>query len=133
LIQLGQKMPDRVRFFLWRFEGRIVAFSLCLVHDGAIYDEYIGLDYSVALDLHLYFSTIRDIVDWSLAQGLQWYYSTPLNYEPKLHLGFELEPLDLYVTHTSPLVNPLFRPISRFLQPTRYDPVLRRFPNAHEL
>ena len=26
-----------------------------LLHDGNIYDEYIGMDYSVALDLHLYF------------------------------------------------------------------------------
>src|SRR5438477_6140930 len=48
--RLGRDMPERTRFFLWRIDGRIVAFSLCLVHDDTIYDECLGLDYSVALD-----------------------------------------------------------------------------------
>ena len=69
----------------------------CLVCGDAIYDECIGLDYSVALDLHLYFYTLRDIISWSLQQGLKYYYSNPLNYEPKLHLDCELVPLDLYM------------------------------------
>jgi len=73
-------------FFIWRQNGKIVAFSFCLVCGDAIYDECIGLDYSVALDLHLYFYTLRDILSWSLQQGLKYYYSNPLNYEPKLHL-----------------------------------------------
>ena len=130
---LGERMPDRVRFFIWRQEGRVIAFSVALVHDGTIYDDYLGLDYRIALDLHLYFLTFRDIIRWALAQGLQWYCSSPLNYKPKLHLGCELMPLDLYVMHTSPLLNRLSRPALRFLGPTRHDPVLRRFPNAHEL
>jgi predicted N-acyltransferase len=130
---LGEQMPDRARFFLWRQNGRIVAFSLCLVHDGTIYDDYLGLDYSVALDLHLYFYTLRDIISWAIAQGLHSYCSSPLNYNPKLHLGCELVPLDLYVLHTQPLLNPVFRRALKFLEPTRHDPVLQRFPNAHEL
>ena len=131
--ELGQRMPDRARFFLWRQNGRIVAFSLCLVHDGAIYDDYLGLDYDVALDLHLYFLSFRDIIRWSIDQGLQRYLSSPLNYEPKLHLGCELMPLDLYVMHTSPILNPIFGPAVKLLGPTRHDPVLPRFPNANEL
>ena len=130
---LGERMPDRVRFFIWRQEGRIIAFSVALVHDGTIYDDYLGLDYRVAFDLHLYFYTFRDIIRWSLAQGLQWYCSSPLNYQPKLHLGCELMPLDLYVMHTSPLLNRLSRPALKFLEPTRHDPVLRKFQNVHEL
>src|SRR5207244_5994723 len=51
---IGRRMPDRTRFFIWRQSGKIVAFSFCLVCNDAIYDECIGLDYSVALDLHLY-------------------------------------------------------------------------------
>ena len=93
-------MSDRARFFIWRQNGKIVAFSFCLVCGDAIYDECIGLDYSVALDLHLYFYTLRDIISWSLQQGLKYYYSNPLNYEPKLHLDCELVPLDLYIMRT---------------------------------
>jgi Acetyltransferase (GNAT) domain len=130
---IAQRMPERARFFVWRQLGKIVAFSFCLVCDDKIYDECIGLDYSVALDLHLYFYTLRDIISWALEQGLKYYYSNPLNYEPKLHLDCELVPLDLYVMHTSPLVNPIFRRLIKYLGPTRHDPVLQRFPNADQL
>jgi hypothetical protein len=130
---VAQRMPERVHFFIWRQNGKIVAFSFCLVCGDTVYDECIGLDYSVALDLHLYFYTLRDIISWALQQGLKYYYSNPLNYEPKLHLDCELVPLDLYVRHTSALLNPIFRRVIKYLGPTRHDPVLRRFPNADQL
>jgi predicted N-acyltransferase len=130
---VAQRMPERARFFVWRQLGKIVAFSFCLVCDDRIYDECIGLDYSVALDLHLYFYTLRDIISWALEQGLKYYYSNPLNYEPKLHLDCELVPLDLYVMHINPLLNPIFRRLIKYLGPTRHDPVLQRFPNADQL
>jgi predicted N-acyltransferase len=130
---VGQRMPDYARFFIWRQNGKIVAFSFCLVCGDALYDECIGLDYSVALDLHLYFYTLRDIISWALQQRLKYYYSNPLNYEPKLHLDCELVPLDLYVTHTNPLLNPIFRRVLKYLGPTRHDPVLQKFPNADQL
>jgi predicted N-acyltransferase len=131
--RLGRELPERTRFFVWRQEGKAIAFSLCLIHDGTIYDEYLGLDYSVAYDLHLYFYTLRDILSWAMNEGLRAYCSTPLNYDPKLHLGCELVPLDLYVMHTGTLINPIFRRALRFLQPTKHDPVLKQFANAHEL
>ena len=130
---VGQRMTDRARFLIWRQHGKIVAFSFCLVCGDALYDECIGLDYSVALDLHLYFYTLRDIISWALQQRLKYYYSNPLNYEPKLHLDCELVPLDLYVTHTNPLLNPIFRRVLKYLGPTRHDPVLQKFPNADQL
>jgi len=130
---ISQRMPERARFFIWRLSGKIVAFSFCLVCGEAIYDECIGLDYSVALDLHLYFYTLRDIISSALQQGLKYYYSNPLNYEPKLHLDCELVPLDLYAMHTNPLLNPIFRRVLKYLGPTRHDPVLQRFPNTDQL
>ena len=128
--RLGQEMAERTRFFLWRRSGQIVAFSLCFVHGDTIYDECLGMDYRVALDLHLYFYTLRDIISWALEQRLRYYCSTPLNYDPKLHLKCNLVPLDLYVRHTAPLLNPIFGRAVKYLGPTRHDPVLRQFPNA---
>ena len=130
---IGREMPDKARFFVWRQSRRIIAFSLCLVCDDTIYDECLGLDYGVALDLHLYFYTMRDVISWAIAQGLRWYVSGPLNYDPKLHLRHELAPLDLYVRHTRAWLNPLFRFALKYLEPTRHDPVLRKFPNADQL
>jgi predicted N-acyltransferase len=132
-VAIGQQMPESARFFIWRQNDKIVAFSFCLVCGDAIYDECIGLDYDVALDLHLYFYTLRDIISWALQQRLNYYYSNPLNYEPKLHLDCELVPLDLYAMHTNPLLNAIFRRVLKYLGPTQHDPVLRKFPNADQL
>ena len=133
LVGLGRTMPEQTRFFVWRQGGRAVAFSIASVHGGKFYDNYLGLDYAVALDLHLYFVTIRDLLVWALSQGLETYYSTPLNYDPKLHLRFDLEPLDLYVRHLNPVANPFFKRIAPLLEPTRYDKTLRRFGNYADL
>ena len=133
LSDLGKKMPDRSRFLLWRIEGRIVAFASCIVHDGVLRDNYIGLDYSIALDRHLYFVTWRDTVTWAIENGYRFYHSAPLNYDPKLHFRMELEPLDLYVRAPSSPFNFLLRRLLPVLEPTRYDPAVKKFPNAGEL
>ena len=130
---IAREMPERARFFVWRIGDRIAAFSLCLVCSDTLYDECIGLDYEVALDLHLYFYTMRDVIRWAIEQKLRYYVSGPLNYDPKLHLGHELVPLDLYVRHTRSWLNPIFSVALKFLEPTRHDPVLKKFPNADEL
>lgn len=133
LARVGREMPDKARFFVWRLDGKIVAFNFCLLHERVLYDMDIGLDYAVALDLHLYFVTWRDVFSWAIANGVRTYYTAPLNYDPKLHLRLELAPLDLYVCHTSRLINPFFRMAMSFLQPARHHPILRQFPNAHEM
>jgi hypothetical protein len=130
---LGRVMPDKVRFFLWRQNGRIVAFTLCMIEGDAIYAEYIGLDYSVALDLHLYHYAVRDMISWAIAQGYRCLHSSGLNYDPKLHLRHVLEPTDLYVRHTSLVINAVLKWILPWIEPTRYDPTLKKFPNYHEL
>jgi len=133
LVRIGKEMPECARFFLWRQNGKIVAFALCIIHGDTIHDLNVGLDYAVALDLHLYFVTWRDVVQWALDNGLKRYYTAPLNYDPKFHLRMELAPLDLYAWHTSRLINPIFRIAIRYLQPARHDKTIKKFPNAHEL
>ena len=130
---MGQRMPDRVRYFLWRQNDRIIAFNLCMIHEGTLYDLAVGLDYAVALDLHLYFVTWRDVIEWSVRNGLKTYHTGPLNYDPKSHLKLSLAPLDLYARHNWAWVNPIFKLAIKYLEPTRHDPILKRFPNADEL
>jgi predicted N-acyltransferase len=132
-VEIGKTMPERARFFIWRQSGKIIAFSLCFVSEDTIHDECLGLDYSVAFELYLYFYTLRDVISWAISHGLRTYSSGPLNYDPKLHLGHELAPLDLYVMHTKPVLNPIFQFAVKYLEPTRHDPVLKKFPNADQL
>jgi hypothetical protein len=133
LCELGRRINDRARFFIWRQEGRIIAFASTLVHNGVLRDNYIGLDYSVALEYHLYFVTWRDTIVWALKNGIHTYHSAPLNYDPKYHFRMELEPLDLYVRAPNGLLNAVFQRLLPWLEPTRYDPVIRKFANAKEL
>jgi hypothetical protein len=130
---LGRSMPDKVRFFVWRENGRAIAFSLTMLHEDHICNEYLGLDYAVALERHLYFVAFRDVVSWAMANGFRRCLTTGLGYAPKLDLGFVLEPLDLYVRHSSDRLNWLFRRLLPMLEPTRYEPVLKRFPNYDSL
>jgi predicted N-acyltransferase len=126
-------MPDKVRFFVWRQREKVVAFTLCMLEGDAIYAEYIGLDYRVALELHLYHYAVRDMISWAIANGYKWFRSSALNYDPKLHMRHLLDPIDLYVRHTSPLANAVLKIVLPWIEPTRYEPTLRKFRNYREL
>jgi hypothetical protein len=131
--ELGHRMPDKARFFLWRHNCKVVAFAACLVHGDSIYAEYIGLDYDVALGLHLYHYAYRDMIRWAIANGYKWFRSSGLNYDPKLRLRHLLDPIDLYVRHTSDPINAMMKRVLPRLEPTQYDETLAKFSNYHEL
>jgi hypothetical protein len=133
LCELGRRMPDKVRFFVWRQSGKVIAFSISMVHGDTISNEYLGLDYKIALKLHLYYCAFRDIATWAMANGYRRCVSTGLGYEPKLQLRFKLAPLDLYARHTSPVINVLLGWLLPLIEPTRHDKTLRKFPNHAEL
>jgi hypothetical protein len=131
--RIGRELPDRAKFFVWRVDGKIVAFALCLVHDGVLDHLNIGFDYAIAFELQLYYVTLRDIFRWALANQIKHYETGQLNYDPKFHLQMKLAPLDLYACHVSPFINPVFKLALGFLQPTKHEKILKEFPNAHEL
>jgi len=131
--ELGRRMPDKARFFIWRQEGRVIAFSLCLIEGDKLYGEYLGLDYTIALQLHLYFYVMRDTISWAIANGFKEIVSTSLGYGPKLQMRHELRPLDLYVRHTSPIANAILKRVLPYLEPTRGEETLQKFPNYAEL
>jgi predicted N-acyltransferase len=130
---LGSRLGDKNRFFIWRQNGKIIAFGCCLLQGDTIHGEYLGLDYTVALDLHLYHYTFRDLISWGIANGYKWFHSSALNYDPKFHLRYQLDPVDLYVRHTSTVFNAIFRRILPWIEPTRYDKTLKMFANYDEL
>jgi hypothetical protein len=131
--QLGQRMSDKVRFFAWRRGNMLVAFSLCMVQGDSLYAEYVGFDYAVALDLHLYHYIVRDMITWGISKGYKWFRSSGLNYDPKLHMRHRLDPIDLYARHTSAFANAIFRLALPWIVPVRYDATLKLFPNYKEL
>jgi hypothetical protein len=104
-----------------------------MLQGDEFYAEYIGLDYAVALDLHLYHYAIRDMIEWAITRGFKWFCSSGLNYDPKFHLRCMLDPIDLYVRHTSPVLNAPLKWLLPWFNPVYRDATLKRFPNYDEL
>ena len=125
-LEAGRAAPGKFRYFIWRQGCRAVAFSFCTIWNGTLYDNDIGLDYTVAYELNLYYVTFRDLLNWALANGLRCYASAPFSYDPKLRLRLQLQPVDVYVKHISPWLNPLIKVLALLFEPARTDPVLRR-------
>jgi predicted N-acyltransferase len=131
--QIAHRMGDKVRFFTWRRGDDLVACSLSMVEGKTLCLEYLGLDYSVALDLHLYHYTFRDQYNWAVKNGCTKIWSSALGYDPKLHLRFRLDPLDLYVRHLQPVLNSVLQRALKWMVPARYDETLKKFPNYQEI
>lgn len=131
--QLGTRMSDKTRFFFWRRDNVLVAFALCMVESKQLFYEYVGLEYGVALDLHLYHYVTRDLFNWAVANRFSCIRSTGLNYEPKLRLRHRLDPIDLYVRHTSLFANAVLKRVLPRIVPARYDAVLKKFPDYSSL
>ncbi len=97
------------------------------VEREALYAEYLGLDYEVALDLLLYPYVFRDVMMWAITNGYRSFRRSVLNYDPNLHLKALLDPLDLYVFHVSPILNALLKRILPLFVPIRSDSTLPKF------
>ena len=119
-------MPESAKFFLWKMDGRIVAFLMCLVSHDRLNDYYVGLDYSVAHEYHLYFVKFRDVLNWCIKHKIKAYEMGLTGYEPKRRLGFDFVPLYLYVKHRNRLIRPLFKAICQFLRFENFDPDLKK-------
>ena len=104
-----------------------------MIDGDSICSEYVGFDYRHAKGLSLYYVVVRDVMGWAMANGYKTYRSTGLNYDPKYRLRYLLDPLDLYVKHTSPIFNFMLNYILPLVEPTRYDKILPRFANYKEL
>lgn len=122
---ISRNMPGNTKFFLWRIDGKMVGFLLCLVSEDNLIDYYVGLDYSVAYKYHLYFIKFRDVMNWCIKNKIKRYEMGITGYEPKRRLGFDFVPLYLYVKLRSRMLRPAFKFICQFLKFENFDPDLR--------
>ncbi|MDD5496123.1 MAG: GNAT family N-acetyltransferase [Candidatus Omnitrophica bacterium] len=123
---ISRNMAGRVKFFLWKIDGKLAAFLLCLVSKDMLIDYYVGLDYEVAYKYHLYFVKFRDVLNWCMKNDIKRYEMGITGYEPKRRLGFELIPLYLYVKLRNRALRPVFNLICQFLKFENFDPSLKK-------
>ncbi|MDD5429059.1 MAG: GNAT family N-acetyltransferase, partial [Candidatus Omnitrophica bacterium] len=123
---ISKNMPGQVKFFLWRIEGKLVAFLFCLISDGTMIDYYLGLDYAVAHKYHLFFIKHRDAMNWAINNGIKRYEMGISGYEPKKRLGFDFTPLNIYAKYRNPVISPVFKLMCNFLKFENFDPELKK-------
>ena len=123
---IPKNMPGRIKFFLWKIEGKTAAFLFCLVSEDLLIDYFVGFDYSVAYKYHLYFFKFRDVLSWCIKHKIKKYEMGITAYEPKMRLGFDLAPLYIYAKLSNRMLRPVFNLICQFLKFEHFDPVLRK-------
>lgn len=123
---ISKNMPGKAKYFLWRIDGKLTAFLLCLVSKDILIDYYVGLDYSVAYKYHLYFLKFRDVINWCIEHKIKKYEMGITGYEPKRRLGFEFVPLYLYAKLRNSAFRPVFNFICQFLKFEHFDPSLQK-------
>jgi predicted N-acyltransferase len=123
---VSKNMPGRVKFFLWRIDGRMAAFLFALVSKERFIDYFVGFDYSIAHKYHLYFLKFRDALNWCIDHKIKSYEMGITAYEPKLRLGFDLVPLYIYAKLRNRMLRPVFNLICQLLKFEHFDPVLRK-------
>ena len=124
-VEMARRLPGQAKFFLWRLDGRLIAFAFCLVSGELFHDYYLGFDYAVAHQYHLYFVRFRDLVRWCIAHRIPRYEMGQTVYEPKRRLGFTFVPLHIYAKHRRRWLNLAFKLLCAWLEPERFDPALR--------
>jgi len=128
---ISLNMPGETKYFLWKIDGKLAAFSLCLVKNRVLVDAYIGMDYAFAHKYHFYYLTFRDILVWCMENKITAYEAGALNYDPKKRLDFEFIPQYVYARHVNPAANIFFGWICNLIKPENYDPLLKSL-KAHE-
>lgn len=123
---ISKNMPGSAKYFLWRIDGKLAAFLLCLVSKDMLIDYYVGLDYSIAHKYHLYFLKFRDVLNWCIENNVGRYEMGITGYEPKRRLGFEFVPLYIYAKLQNRAMRPIFNFICQFLKFEHFDPSLQK-------
>ncbi|MBF0511470.1 MAG: GNAT family N-acetyltransferase [Candidatus Omnitrophica bacterium] len=127
---ISVNMPQETKFFLWRMNGKLVAFNFFLVSDGVLLDYYLGFNYTLAFQYHLYFVRFKKTLDWGISQGLQVYEMGTTGYEPKRRLKFDLVPVYLYVKIRYKILRPFFKILCSMLKFENFDPELKKWKKS---
>jgi len=113
--------PDNNKCFLWRRDGRLVAFAQCLIKGDRFIDHYLGFDYALAYEYNFYYLRFKALLEWCIANKMAVYEIGQSSYEIKRRLGFDFSPLYVYARPCGRLNRPVFNFYHKFLASDRFD------------
>jgi predicted N-acyltransferase len=118
---VSESAPESNKCFLWRHEGRLIAFAQCLIEGDHFIDYYLGFDYSVSYKYNLYYVRFKELMEWCIANKMAVYEMGQSSYEIKRRLGFDFLPLHIYSRPCGRFILPLYNFFHRFLSFDKVD------------
>lgn len=106
----GRSAPGLV--VIYRHDGGLVGYNICLIHRDCLIDKYIGFRYPQARQLNLYFVSWLYNLELALKRGLKFYVAGWTDPEVKASLGARFT----FTRHLVWIRNPLLRKVMRPLR-----------------
>lgn len=116
----------KARVMLFRRDGRIIGFVLFLVDGARVDAKLLGLDYTIAREINLYFYLFMELVKYCIDRRIPELKLGQTTYATKLRLGAKLRRSWVYFKHRGALLGPLFRFAGERLSFDAVDPDLAR-------
>jgi len=105
--------------FLYRREGALIGFNLCLEHNGMLLDKYVGFAYPQVREYNLYTVSWFYNLAYALAHGLHTYVAGWTDPEIKRRLGAHFTFTQHAVYVRNPVLRTLLRPLRRLFEADR--------------
>lgn len=96
---------------IYRHEGALAAYNICLIHCDCLIDKYIGFRYPLARQLNLYFVSWLHNLELALSRGLKFYVAGWTDPEVKASLGASFT----FTRHLVWIKNPILRRLMRHI------------------
>jgi hypothetical protein len=111
--------------------GQLVAFMLCFKLGEKVINKFIGLDYKVAEETHLYFRLWEAALEWVIAGGATEFQSGQTGYRAKIDIGNTLIPLTNFCKHRNPAVHKIYELVAKSISWSTLDHNLAEYLKAH--
>ena len=124
--EVMQSSGGKARMLLCRLDGRLIGFAFFLEDQDRVDGKLLGLDYSVARELNLYFFIIMTMVRYCIERRVGEIQLGQTSYVVKRRLGAQLHRSWVYFKHRGRLLGPLFRFFGSRLSFDAVDPDLAK-------
>jgi hypothetical protein len=127
-VQMKISFPEIFRIHVYRLQGKPVAFRTSFLLAGSnaqppsLEAHFIGLDYEVNAEMHLYQRLLYDFVREGIEAGAQQIFLGRTAPEIKSTVGAQAHDLTCCIRHRNGFSNQIIRPFIDYLKPTSWIP-----------
>jgi uncharacterized protein len=110
---------------------QLVAFDLVFKLGQTVICKYVGTDYELTENAHLYFRLSEAVLEWAISSGATIVWCGSPAYAAKIDVGYSLVPLSLYCKHRNPVINRIYARLSKAVSWSTLDSQLGAHLKVH--